>query len=187
MEDNTVFQEMETSARYAAIKQMVHENADTAYELTMAEVTTYYAKYVNGPGDDMDVFRVATRDIFDLMHNIFYMSYTIACRDDDMDDVPEEDRKEFEHLIDNMRFIRDHAMSTQEELSSECNKRMIQVHEYFEGMKKKQQEITDSMERMTENLGNAISLLEQEMQRRGIDPIAPMEDVQDNELRSVII
>ena len=187
MEDNTVFQEMETSARYAAIKQMVHENPDTAYELTMAEVTTYYANYVNGPGDDMGVFRVATRDIFDLMHNIFYMSYTIACRDDDMDDVPEEDRKEFEHLIDNMRFIRDHAMSTQEELWTEYNKRMIAVHEYFEGMKKKQQEISDSMERMTENLGNAISALEQEMQRRGIDPIAPMEDVQDNELRSVII
>lgn len=187
MGDNTVFQEMETSARYAAIKQMVHENADTAYELTMGEVTTYYTKYVNGPGDDMDEFRTDTRDIFDLMHTTFYMSYTIACQDDDMEDVPEEDRKEFEHLIDNMRFIRDHAMSTQKELSTECNKRMIEVHEYFEGMKKRQQEISDSMERMTENLGNAISALEQEMQRRGIEPGAPMEDVQDNELRSVII
>lgn len=133
---------------YEHIKSAVITDPDDAFESMLTAVQTYYQFY-NAGISDIDVFRVDTRAIFDLMHYVFYELYKL---DPDADTLDDNQKKEVEELMANMRFVRDHALSVQPELAEECTKRAAAVRVFIEDRIKDQENLKQQMERMSDSL-----------------------------------
>lgn len=155
---------------YEHIKSTIVTDPDDAFESMLTAVQTYYEFYNTGISD-IDVFRVDTRAIFDLMHYVFYELYKL---DPDAATLEDEQKNEVEELMTNMRFVRDHALSAQSELAEECTKRAAAVRVFIEDRIKDQENLKQQMERMSDSLEQLARTLNAQLDTPAPVPIPPV-------------
>ena len=88
---------------YEHIKSTIVTDPDDAFESMLTAVQTYYEFYNTGISD-IDVFRVDTRAIFDLMHYVFYELYKLdpdaATLEDEQKNLADSGRRRSSRFVE---------------------------------------------------------------------------------------
>lgn len=134
--------------QYTHIKSTLAMDPEGCFSDMEKEIREYYQKYANGVSD-VDSFRTETRMIYDLMHHVYRYMFE---NDPGMKDVPADVRRETIEFLENMQFVRDHAMSSEPELMAVCTKRATAVRAFIEQKNREMDELVNTQRELVGTL-----------------------------------
>lgn len=148
--------------QYTHIKSTLAVDPEGCFGEMEQELREYYQKYATGV-TDMDSFRTETRMIYDLMHHVYRHMFE---NDPGMKDVPDDVRRETIEFLENMQFVRDHAMSSEPELMAVCTKRANAVRVFIEQKNREMDELANVQREMVGTLRSFRDTLDGELRKK---------------------
>ena len=148
--------------QYTHIKSTLAVDPEGCFGEMEQEIREYYQKYATGV-TDMDSFRTETRMIYDLMHHVYRYMFE---NDPGMKDVPDDVRRETIEFLENMQFVRDHAMSSEPELMAVCTKRANAVRVFIEQKNREMDELANVQREMVGTLRSFRDTLDGELRKK---------------------